>query len=315
MSLARGGPGSAHCGAFVHPALFYRGDEEYLAGTVPFVREGRAAGEPVAVAVPGPRLALLRRALGRTAAEVTWLDMAEAGRNPGRIIPGVLHAFADRHAAGRVRIVGEPVWPGRSAAEYPACAQHEALINLAFAGRPVSILCPYDTAGLHPVAIADARATHPVVIDRRGEHVSGDFAPDRIVRAYNLPFPEPRDAVSMGFDLDALPLVRDFTRRRGGRLGLGADAAGDLELAVNELAANSCLHGGGSGEVRLWAEDGHVVCEVRDAGTITDPLAGRRPADMSPNGGRGILMVHHLADLVRVHTGPDGTAVRVYMRR
>ena len=84
---------------------------------------------------------------------------------------------------------------------------------------------------------------------------------------------------------------------------------------MNELAANSCLHGGGSGEVRLWAEDGHVVCEVRGAGTITDPLAGRRPADMSPNGGRGILMVHHLADLVRVHTGPDGTAVRVYMRR
>ena len=41
------------------------------------------------------------------------------------------------------------------------------------------------------------------MIDRRGEHVSGDFAPDRIVRAYNLPFPEPRDAVPMGFDLDA----------------------------------------------------------------------------------------------------------------
>src|SRR5690606_41531439 len=128
------------------------------------------------------------------------LDMAEAGRNPGRIIPGVLHAFADRHAAGRVRIVGEPVWPGRSAAEYPACAQHEALINLAFAGRPVSILCPYDTAGLHPVAIADARATHPVVTARRGEHVRGDFAPAHIVRAYNQPRPEPPVAVTEYFD-------------------------------------------------------------------------------------------------------------------
>ncbi|HEY8482650.1 MAG TPA: sensor histidine kinase [Spirillospora sp.] len=315
MNPGPGRPGKVDRGSFVHPALFYRDDEEYLAGTVPFVREGRAAGQPVAVAVPGPRLELLRSALGRTAREVTWLDMTEVGRNPGRIIPGVLHEFADRHAAGRVRIIGEPVWPGRTAAEYPACVQHEALINLAFGAREVSILCPYDTARLDPAAIDDARATHPVVIDDRGEHVSGDYAPERIVRAYNRPFPEPDGAVAMSFDLQTLPRVRAFACHWAGRLGLGRDAVGDLELAVNELAANSCLHGGGSGTARVWAEDGHVVCEVRDAGTITDPLAGRRPADMSPNGGRGILMVHHLADLVRVHTGREGTATRVYMRR
>lgn len=315
MTLMPGEPGTMPRGGFAHPALFYRDDEEYLAGTVPFVRAGREAGEPVAVAVPGARLGMLRAALGRTAAGVTWLDMSEAGRNPGRIIPGVLREFADRHTAGRVRIIGEPVWPGRSAAEYPACVQHEALINLAFAGRGVSILCPYDVGGLDPVAIADARATHPVVIDRNGEHASGDYAPDRAVLAYNRPLPEPSGAVSMGFDLGALPLVRAFARRHAARLGLAPDAVGDLELAVNELAANSCLHGGGSGTARLWEEDGHVLCEVRDAGTISDPLAGRRPADMSPNGGRGILMVHHLADLVRVHTGRDGTAIRVYMRK
>ncbi|MEU8341407.1 sensor histidine kinase [Spirillospora sp. NPDC048832] len=301
-------------GPFVHPALFYRDDAEYLGGTVPFVRAGRAAGEPVAVAVPGRRLELLRDALGPAAREVTWLDMAEAGRNPGRIIPGVLSAFADRHGSGRVRIIGEPVWPGRTATEYPACAQHEALINLAFAGRGVSILCPYDTAGLDEVALADARATHPVLIDRDGEHVSGDFAPHRVISAYNRPLPEPAGAVAMRFDMDALPRVREFACHWAARLGLRADAVGDMELAVSELAANSCLHGGGSGTARLWSEEGQVVCEVSDVGTITDPLAGRRPADMSPHGGRGILLVHHLADLVRVHTGPAGTAIRVYLR-
>ncbi|MFC4048143.1 anti-sigma factor RsbA family regulatory protein [Actinomadura syzygii] len=308
------GPGAPPRDPFVHPALFYRDDAEYLAGTVPFVRAGRCAGEPVAVAVPGARLDVLRDALGAVADGVTWLDMTEAGRNPGRIIPGVLRDFADRHPAGRVRIIGEPVWPGRSATEYPACAQHEALINLAFAGRGVSILCPYDTAGLDPAVIDDARATHPVVIDRHGERVSDDYAPDRVISDYNLPLPEPPPgAVAMGFDLDTLPLVREFVTRWGPRLGLGEAATGDLELAVNELAANSCLHGGGVGTARLWAEDGQVVCEVRDAGTITDPLVGRRPANMSPNGGRGVLMVNHLADLVRMHTGPDGTAVRVYL--
>ncbi|GAA2298781.1 sensor histidine kinase [Actinomadura luteofluorescens] len=316
MSLRPGGTGVAREDAFVHPALFYRGDAEYLAGTVPFVRAGLDAGEPVAVAVPGLRTAQLKGALGAAAGQVTWVDMAEAGRNPGRIIPGVLRHFADRHAGGRVRIIGEPVWPGRSATEYPACAQHEALINLAFAGREATILCPYDVARLDPVAIADARATHPVVIDRCGPHPSGDYAPHRVIGRYNLPLPESAEsagAVAMAFDIDALPLVREFACHWGARFGLGTGAVGDLELAVNELAANSCLHGGGSGTARLWSENGHVVCEVSDAGTIIDPLAGRRPADMSPNGGRGILMVNHLADLVRVHTGPDGTTIRVYM--
>ncbi|MEV3925114.1 sensor histidine kinase [Actinomadura coerulea] len=317
MSLRRGGWGEAREDAFVHPALFYRGDEEYLAGTVPFIRAGLDAGEPVAVAVPGVRVAQLSGALGAAADRVSWIDMAKAGRNPGRIIPGVLRHFADRNTGGRVRIIGEPVWPGRSATEYPACAQHEALINLAFAGREATILCPYDVARLDRVAIADARATHPVVIDRLGAHPSGDYAPHRVIGDYNLPLPEPAEAagtVAMSFDIDALPLVREFACRWGARFGLGAGAVGDLELAVNELAANSCLHGGGTGTARLWAEEEHVVCEVSDAGTISDPLAGRRPADMSPNGGRGILMVNHLADLVRVHTGAEGTTIRVYMR-
>src|ERR1043165_4028577 len=132
---------------FTHPALFYRGADEYVTGTVPFVAEGLAKGESVAVAVPGPRLELIRASLGASAAKVRLVDMTEAGRNPGRIIPGVLRAFADEHdCAGR--IVVEPMWPDRSVAEYPACAQHDALVNRAFAGRRATILCPYDADGL-----------------------------------------------------------------------------------------------------------------------------------------------------------------------
>lgn len=90
--------------------------------------------------------------------------MTRAGLNPGRIIPSVLRAFADAHQDVHVRIIGEPVWHGRTAVEYPACVQHEALINRAFAGRDVTILCPYDGRALSPDVIADAHATHPVVI-------------------------------------------------------------------------------------------------------------------------------------------------------
>ena len=150
---------------FVHPALFYADEQEYLAGTVPFIREGLEAGEPAAVAVPGENLRLIQDALGDAGGAVRFLDMREAGRNPGRIIPGVLRAFADAQPAGtRVRIIGEPIWAGRTPTEYPACVQHEALINAAFQGRTATILCPYDILRLDPQVIADAHATHPTLL-------------------------------------------------------------------------------------------------------------------------------------------------------
>src|SRR6478609_1341495 len=55
---------------FAHPALFYRGTAEYLEGTVAFVRAGLAAGEPVALAVPGPNLRLILTELGTDADRV-----------------------------------------------------------------------------------------------------------------------------------------------------------------------------------------------------------------------------------------------------
>ncbi|QWF83979.1 hypothetical protein HUW46_07423 [Amycolatopsis sp. CA-230715] len=299
---------------FAHPALFYRGEREYLDGIVPFLEAGLAAGEPVAAALPEQNLKALRTALGAAAGRVHLVDMTEAGRNPARIIPGVLLAFADAHPGARVRIIGEPIWPGRSAAEYPACAQHEALINLAFAGRAATILCPYDTDGLDDRVLDDAHATHPVVIDAAGQRPSGRFDPGRIVTGYNLPLPEPADAVRLAVDATNLVEARRLVTAHARRAGFGERRVADLELAASELAENSIAHGGGSGVLRLWSADGHLVCEIRDAGRLTDPLAGRRPAGPRQLHGRGLLLVNHIADLVRVHTGPSGTTTRIHLR-
>ncbi|MGI8329185.1 anti-sigma factor RsbA family regulatory protein [Actinomadura scrupuli] len=300
---------------FVHPALFYRGEQEYLAGTLTFVRAALAAGDPVAVAVPGRRLELLRGALGAEADRVHMLDMQIAGRNPGHIIPGVLRAFADAHpGAGRVWIIGEPIWAGRSSLEYPACVQHEALINLAFVGRTVSILCPYDAEALDPVVLTDAAATHPVLVGGGGERVSDAYAPEEIVQAYNQPLPQARPAFGavavLAFDARNLTQVRRFAAEEAARVGLAANRIGELEVAINELAANSLVHGGGSGVLRVWADSDHLICEISDTGHLTDPLAGRRPAGLSSRGGRGLLLVHHICDLLRIHTTPAGTAIR-----
>lgn len=301
--------------AFVHPALFYQGPWEYLTGTVPFVREGLAADDPVAVAVPGPRLRMLRGELGDDAERVRWLDMTEAGRNPGRIIAEVLRAAADGHPDRHVRVIGEPIWPDRSDVEYPACVQHEALINVAFRGRAVTILCPYDVAGLDPAVVDDAVATHPVLIQNGRTWASPAYAPERIVSDYNRALPAPADAAVLAFDASLLSETRRSAAEYARRAGLDDERADDVLLAVGELVANSVRHGGGSGVLRTWTEAHHVVCEVTDAGRIDDPLVGRRPAGTGQRGGRGLLMVNHLADLVRMHIRPDGTTVRVYFRR
>jgi anti-sigma regulatory factor (Ser/Thr protein kinase) len=302
---------------FVHPALFYEDETGYLEGTVPFVRAGLKAGEPVAVAVPTENLRLIRDALGAEADAVRLLDMREAGRNPGRIIPGVLRAFFDAQPSGtRARIIGEPIWAGRSPTEYPACVQHEALINAAFQGRTATILCPYDTKRLSPHVIADAYATHPTLVRGGGAaEDSSAYAPADVVARYNEPLPAVPEAPVFAFEAASLSEVRHLAVAEGTRLGLSAARLEDLALVTAELTTNSVVHGGGSGELRVWAEGGHLLCEVRDRGHLTDPLAGRRPAPRDQRGGRGLLLVNLVADLVRLHSDSEGTTVRCWFAR
>ncbi|PWK83559.1 anti-sigma regulatory factor (Ser/Thr protein kinase) [Lentzea atacamensis] len=302
-------------GPFVHPALFYVSDDEYLAVLVPFIAEGVASDQPVAVAVPAARLELLRSAAGDAADRVTWVDMTQAGRNPGRIIPLVLRRFADAHPDRHARIVGEPIWPGRTATEYPACVQHEALINHAFAGSDVTILCPYDTVGLEDHVVADARATHPVVWEPYRRYSSDLYAPDEVVARYNQPLPEQPDVDELPVtEPTQLSAVRRWAAERARRHGLEADRIADLEYIATELVTNSLVHTPGGCRLRLWRHENHVVCEVRDTGQLADPLAGRRPRPAGLRGGRGVLLVNQFADLVRVHATPHGTTIYALLR-
>ncbi|HEX3787803.1 MAG TPA: sensor histidine kinase [Pseudonocardiaceae bacterium] len=297
-----------------HPALFYRDREEYLAGTIPFVVDGLAGGEPVAAVVPTENLALLRAELGRQADRITLIDMAEAGRNPGRIIPGVLHAFADAHPYHRVRIISEQIWPGRSSREYPACVRHEALINVAFAERRMTMLCPYDSANLEATALADASATHPVLIAAERRWPSQGYRPEQIIDTYNLPLPTPSADVFVAGVRD-LSALRRFVTDRATRLGVSADRVADLVLVVSELATNSIEHGGGEATVTVFADGDQIGCQVYDTGRLTDQLAGLRPATVRQSRGRGLLLVNELAELVRTHASTNGTTVRTWLRR
>ncbi|NIJ13297.1 anti-sigma regulatory factor (Ser/Thr protein kinase) [Saccharomonospora amisosensis] len=275
--------------------------------------DGLDAGVPVAVVVPGPNLDRIEAALGSAARQVRLLDMTDVGRNAGRLIPSVLHDFADAHHSN-VRIVGEPIWPERSNEEYAACVQHEALLNAAFAGSAANILCPYDASRLSAQAIADAHATHPIIADESGTRASKAYAPDGALSRYNLPLTAPSDAEELPFDLGSLTKARHFAVARGAAFGLSEDRLDDLALAVAELCANSVQHGGGTGTLWVWREQDHVVAQVHDRGHLKDPLAGRRPVSPHRAGGRGLLLVHQVVDLVRTHSTPEGTTTRVYLR-
>ncbi|MFI9005682.1 anti-sigma factor RsbA family regulatory protein [Actinosynnema sp. NPDC053489] len=302
-------------GSFVHPAVFYGSDEEYLRLLVPFVLEGLAQGQPAAAAVPGERLRLLREGLGAHADDVLLLDMEVEGRNPGRIIPAVLRRFADAHPGTHVRIIGEPIWAGRTDTEYPACAQHEALINLAFAGRDLTIACPYDTAALADHVLADALATHPVVWEATGRCDSDHYAPAAVVDRHNSAITPSSGAFVLPIDATTgIRAARRAATAEAQRHGLTAEQVATVALITTELVTNSLRHTDGGCRLTVWRDADHLVCTVEDTGRLTDPLAGRRPVRPDRPGGRGLLVVNSLADLVRTHTTPHGTTVHAFVR-
>jgi anti-sigma regulatory factor (Ser/Thr protein kinase) len=307
--------GAAVADPVQHEALFYRDRDEYLAMALPFVELGLARDEPVLVAVPGPNLDLLRAAVGDAGGRMAYADMSRAGRNPGRIIPYV-HAFLARHGPGPARVIGEPVWRGRSRDEYPACVQHEALINLAFRGRSAAFACAYNVSALPPDRVADARRTHPVLGDPDTRWPSRDYMePGALVAAFNQPLdPAPPDAVTLLFGAGDLAAARALVADQARRAGLAERRAGHLELAVNEIATNAVTHGHGPGVLRLWCAGGHLVAEISGGGRLRDPLAGRIPVPPRQPTGRGLLLVNEVCDLVRVHTSGQGTTTRLYMR-
>lgn len=296
--------------ALDHTLVFYRGETEFLEQLVPFVREGVAAGESVTVAVPNRRLASLATHVGDLGPDVQLADMTELGRNPGALISSYQRILLE--LGGRPsRLIGEFDWEGRTGDGYAALVEHEALVNMAFADQPLRVRCLYDSQMLPPDVVSDARCAHPRVCERGRIGPSDEYAPDRVLARRNTARTVPDDAVvfrvmTSGDLRDARRSVREHLRAQD----LPDRRIADTEMAVTELATNSLTHAADGCRIALWLDHGDIVATVEDAGHLAEPLAGRRIPDPGAPGGRGLLVLNHLARLVRIHTTPTSTTVQ-----
>jgi anti-sigma regulatory factor (Ser/Thr protein kinase) len=300
-----------------HEALLYAGEQEFLDGTLPFIRDGVAAQEPVLVLLGADKIELLRSELDGEAAGVRFADIDGVGHNPARIIP-VWRDFLSEHPPARpVRGIGEPIPQARGPAELTECHRHESLLNLAFAeSSKFWLLCPYDTSALDPAVIEEAQRNHPFIADGGGRRQSESYGGlERAAAPFDEPLPEPPVRPhELVFDGHSLGALRTFASLCALDAGLDPDTTDDLVLAVNEVAANSVLHADGGGTLRVWQEGETLVYEVRDRGRIDRPLAGRERPAVDKSGGCGLWLANHLCDLVQIRTFADGSAVRLHKR-
>jgi anti-sigma regulatory factor (Ser/Thr protein kinase) len=288
--------------AFRHEALFYEGDPDFLARTVPFIEAGISQGDAVLVAVPEPRLSALRTTLPTSTDRVTFADMALVGRNPGRLI-SLWDQFvrAQSGRPGAIRGVGEPIWGGRTEDEIVECEIHERLLDLAFSNfDELHFICAYDSAFLPADIVSRVTIAH--------DHPLTD---SDVLRAPMRP--APTGTYRRAFHAVDIRAVRHDLADLAKHVGLSGSQSEDLVLAANEIVTNSVLHGGGQGTLLAWIDGDSVVCEISDRGHITDPLAGRRRPPTDEEGGRGLWLAHQLCDLVQVRSDPEGTVVRLRM--
>ncbi|MFF5219302.1 ATP-binding protein [Micromonospora sp. NPDC000442] len=115
-------------------------------------------------------------------------------------------------------------------------------------------------------------------------------------------------------DVADLPLVRAFVRKQAHRLGLPVDPVEALAVAVSELVTNTLQHTTAGGQVRIWADDAFVYCDVSDSGAMR--TFGRAMPAADAERGRGLAIVERLCDGVTAFSELGSTVVRLrFVRR
>ncbi|WP_051944514.1 anti-sigma factor RsbA family regulatory protein [Streptacidiphilus rugosus] len=319
---------------FRHQACLYGSDAEFLATALPFVEEGFRLGEPVLAATTSANLELLSEALGERAELLDFAETAYFGRRPPQRIAAYERYWRSASAgtaARHVRILAEPVWAGRSAAEAAAWRRMEALLNALLGDTNIWMVCPYDTRVAPPGVLADARRTHPELRQGLGLTPSADYVDPRTPAAGPVDspalIPPPAHAPVLRWDsvTPATTRLRDFVTEHAARLGLTGDRTELLVLALTEVArllGHAAVDGPepapAPASLCLWAWGRRMVVELVQPGlrpsdsALDDPLLGYRlPRPDGPRPGEGLWLARQISESVEVRATDAGCVVRL----
>jgi anti-sigma regulatory factor (Ser/Thr protein kinase) len=305
---------------FVHQALIYASREEFLAATVPFIQAGLAKSEPIFVLTDPAKLALLRDALGDGADGVSLEDNANWYDLPARALSALYRLHWERQKPGRrIRVIGEPIWSGRSDAQVREWKRYESLVNVAYARFPILALCLYDAEAVPATILADAYRTHPELLNGSNSVRSPEFVDPRIfIRELDRreALAEPGGNVHQLVFTGDLSSLRQFVVDEARQAGITGSKLQELEWVANEIATNVLQHADGTAMVRAWSEPEAFVCEISDRGPgLKDPLVAHLPPSADQEGPSGLWLAHQLCDVVEIHSSASGVTTRLHVRR
>jgi hypothetical protein len=303
--------------AFVHQTSIYGSDEEFLAMAVPFVEDGLALGEPVLATTTSANLELLAEAMGDRWERVDQAESAYFGRRTAQRV-AAFDRYWRRQATGggNVRILAEPVWPGRSVREVTAWARMESTLNVVLKSTNIWMICPYDARVAPAAVLADAHRTHPVQMRGVTAEPCPEFTdPLDFTRACDAaPLPDPPARAAQRDCHRDLAGLRRFVATEGEALGLVGERSQMLVAAANEGATYLLAHAGRGVTVRTWAQSGSVVCDLyQPAGTLGDPFLGFRPPTGEPSAGDGLWLARQLCDALDLRDNDRGCTLRLQL--
>lgn len=153
-----------------HSDFRYRTGGQFQTSVGAFLAAGVERSEAALAVTSSSNIELLREHLGEDAGSVEFLDSSDFFSTPTAVVETYRAMFAGalERGADWVRVVGEPVWAGRSDAEVRLWIRYESVLNLVFAAWPVTFVCAYDERVVAADIVQSAHLAHPTTLGDRG---------------------------------------------------------------------------------------------------------------------------------------------------